>query len=184
METLKDNDQLSNNGHEGEAPKQLKKEIVPVEIPLTKEQLNVIAIYRNKSCNICDTCIASKISRPTFYKWFNNNLLFKEAIEHVDEEDLDFAESQLRFLMKGQYVLRHKLDVNKEPIPGQYELDAEGEPIRDYITPIDNASVMFKLKTKGKKRGYTYRTELTGAEGSALGGFEVNILPKKKKSEQ
>lgn len=182
METLKDNDQLSNNGHEGKAPAQLKEE-KPAK-PLTVQQLNITEIYRNKSCNICDTCIAGKISRPTFYKWFNNNPLFKETIENIDEEDLDFAESQLRFLMKGQYTLRHKKDNNGNPIPGEYELDAEGQPIREYITPIDNASVMFKLKTKGKKRGYTYRTELTGAEGSALGGFEINILPKKKKNEQ
>lgn len=184
METMKDNDQLSNNGHEGEAPKQLPKKDEPVAVPLTEHQLNTIEIFRNKSCNISETCIASKICRPTFYSWYNKNPLFKEAIDNVDEEDLDFAESQLRFLMKGQYVLRHKKDTNGNPIPGEYELDAEGEPIREYITPIDNASVMFKLKTKGKKRGYVYRQEITGADGSAVGGFEINISPKKKKSGQ
>jgi len=173
MENLKDNDQLSNNDHEAKAPK-----------PLTVQQLNIIEIYRNKSCNISETCIAGQITRPTFYNWVNNNPLFKSAVEDIDEEDLDFAESQLRFLMKGQYILRHKKDKDGNPIPGEYELDAEGNPIREYITPIDNASVMFKLKTKGKKRGYVYRQEITGADGSAVGGFEINIMPKKKKNEQ
>lgn len=170
METLKDNDQLSNNGQEGKAPK-----------PLTDKQLNIIEIYRNKSCDISKTCVAGEISRPTFYSWFNNNPLFKEAIENIDEESLDFGESQLRFLMKGQYTLKHKKDSNGNPIPGEYELDAEGEPIREYITPIDNASVMFFLKTKGKKRGYVYRSEITGADGSAVGGFKITIRPKKEK---
>lgn len=173
MENMKDNDQLSNNDHEAKAPK-----------PLTVQQLNIIEIYRNKSCNISETCISGKITRPTFYNWVNNNPLFKSAVEDIDEEDLDFAESQLRFLMKGQYTLRHKKDKDGNPIAGEYELDAEGNPIREYITPIDNASVMFKLKTKGKKRGYVYRQEITGADGSAVGGFEINIMPKKKKNEQ
>lgn len=173
MENQLKDDQLSNKGHEGEAPK-----------PLTKEQLNMIDIYRNKSCNISKTCVAGKISRPTFYDWFNNNPLFKQAIENINEEDLDFAEDQLRILMKGQYTLVHKIDKDGNPIPGEYELDAEGEPIRQWITPIDNASVMFKLKTQGKKRGYVYRQEITGADGSAVGGFVINIAPKKKKSGQ
>jgi len=164
---------------------QENKTVKPGETPVvphvfTEQQLNILEIYRNKSCDISKTCVAGKISRPTFYKWYNNIPDFKEAVDDINEEDLDFAESQLRFLMKGQYVLRHKTDKQGNPIPGEYEMDAEGEPIRDYINPIDNASVMFKLKTKGKKRGYVYRQEITGADGSAVGGFEINIVRKKR----
>lgn len=166
---------LENKGFEGGKPEQ--------PVPLTEKQLKIIEIYRNKSCNISETCIAASITRPTFYNYYNNNQLFREAIDDVDEEDLDFSESQLRRLIKGQYILRHKKDKEGNPIPGEYELDAEGEPIRDYITPIDNAAVMFKLKTKGKKRGYTYRTEVTGADGTAIGGFKIKITRKKKEGE-
>lgn len=160
------------DGHEEEQP-----EIEPI---FSDKQKNALRAYRMKDCSITLACIATGISRMTFHNWMNNNPDFKEAVKMIDEEDLDFAEGQLRTLMKGQFVYKKKKDKNGNPIEGQFELDAEGNPIREWITPIDNASVIFKLKTKGKARGYTYRTEITGAEGNAIGGFEINIVRKKK----
>ena len=161
-----------NNGHEEEQP-----EIEPKFSDLKERALKA---YRAKDCSITAACDAIGISRMSFHNWMNRDPDFKEAVKMIDEEDLDFAEGQLRTLMKGQFVYRKKKDKHGKDIDGQFELDAEGNPIRDWITPIDNASVIFKLKTKGKNRGYTYRTELTGAEGNAIGGFEINIVRKKK----
>lgn len=142
-------------------------------------QNKVIQAYKAAGCNISQACEKANISRTWFYELLKEPE-FKAEIESINEADLDFAESQLQFLIRGQYTLIHKTDLQGNPIPGEYEKDANGEPLRHYHIPIDNASVMFKLKTQGKKRGYVYRQEITGAEGSAIGGYEIHISRKQK----
>jgi hypothetical protein len=40
----------------------------------------------------------------------------------------------------------------------------------------DTGSTIFFLKTRGKKRGYVERTELTGADGKDLPPVSINII--------
>lgn len=155
-------------------------------------QLKQIKAFKVASCNISEACRIAGCTRMAFYKNLNECPPFRENIEAIQEAELDFAESQLKFLMTGQFIYKRRKDSEGkdipvknwkgEVIPNQFELelDALGNPIRDYIIPIDNASVIFKLKTHGKKRDYTYRTEITGAEGKPLGGFKIKIGRKNK----
>lgn len=170
-EEMQDPTNLENTGHEDENP-----------FKFSHNQKKLLKAYEQASCNISEACRLAGLSRMCFHNNYNQVPEFKSAIEMLQEEDLDFAESQLKFLMTGQFVYRKKKDAAGKEIEGEFELDALGNPIRDYITPIDNSSVIFKLKTKGKNRGYTYRQEITGAEGNAIGGFEINIVRKNKEA--
>lgn len=139
----------------------------------TNEKKFLIA-YAQGSCSVTEASRICGLTRMTWYNFFKAipkdpaKTSFKDYAENIQEMDLDFAEGQLRFLMKGQYIYRK--DEN-----GNIMIDAEGEPIREYLNEIDTTAVIFKLKTHGKKRGYTQRHEITGAEGQPLGGFEINI---------
>lgn len=149
----------------------------------SKNQKRMLVAYAQASCNATHASQLCGMTRASFYKYMNDApkpehkhlITFKEYIEQIQEMDLDFAEGQLKYLMKGQYIYKKDED-------GKLILDAEGDPIREYIQPIDTTAVIFKLKTHGKKRGYTQRTEITGAEGQPLGGFEINIKRKKDRS--
>ena len=110
----------------------------------------ILDVYEKKQGNVTEAAKALSITRKTFYEWLKEDVNLKEEIELIDDSLLDFAESQLRLLMRG--------------IP---KTDIEGKLI-DWIIKPDNASIMFYLKCKGKNRGYIERTELTGMGGKDL----------------
>lgn len=173
---MKDNkmedSQLQNSANEVEVPKNF-----------TYAEQKMINAYKASTGNITKACELACYSRAWFYIKYNGNQDFKDEIDAITEQSIDFAEDQLNFLMKGQYVYRKKKNKKGEDIEGQFEVDAEGNPIRDYITPIDGSSVRYMLSTKGKKRGYTFRQEITGADGNAIGGMEITITNRKKRSD-
>jgi hypothetical protein len=102
----------------------------------------IIDVYEKKQGNVTETAKSLNITRKTFYDWLQKDKELKREIEIIDDSLLDFAESQLRLLMRG--------------IP---KLDIEGKLI-DWIVRPDNTSIIFYLKTKGKKRGYIEKTEI------------------------
>ena len=55
-----------------------------------------------------------------------------------------------------------------------YTLDFVESQIHKQINEGSTAATIFYLKTKGKKRGYIERHEITGAEGERL--FQVKII--------
>jgi len=77
---------------------------------------------------ISDACKASGVCRPTVYNWMEKDVDFMQALTTIEEDAIDFAESQLyKNISKG------------------YE-----------------ASLIFFLKTRGKKRGYVEQGEAAG----------------------
>jgi len=98
--------------------------------------------YPKKNYNISKTCNAIGISRRTFYLWIEDDNQFEIDVEDLQEADLDDSEETLRVLRKGI----PKFDKN-----GNFD---------GWLMRPDTASVIFHLKTKGKKRGYVEKTEV------------------------
>jgi hypothetical protein len=55
-------------------------------------------------------------------------------------------------------------------------LDFAESQLHKQIKTGSVAATIFLLKTKGKKRGYIERQELTGAEGKDLGVWDIKIV--------
>lgn len=89
-------------------------------IEAMRKHMGVVAL----ACKACD------IARETHYDWLKTDAAYKESVETIKEETLDFAESKL--LQK--------------------------------INSGDTVSILFYLKTQGKKRGYIEKQEVDVTE--------------------
>lgn len=99
------------------------------------------------------------IGRTTHYLWMNTDEDYKKSVEEIEHAALDFAESKLFERIQGVEMAK---------------IGADGEPI-SYTLPPDTTAIIFYLKTKGKKRGYIERQEITGAEGKPM-EFNVQVI--------
>jgi hypothetical protein len=100
------------------------------------------------------------IDRTTHYTWLKEDEAYREAVEGISDMAIDFAESQLNQLMQGA---KHQVVTNKGDIV----------EIKDAPNP---SSIIFFLKTKGKKRGYIERTEIeVSKETEIFKGLDLNI---------
>ena len=94
------------------------------------------------------------VDRVTVYAWCNDDPEFKQALEDSRERFLDLAESNLRKLVAGVPAI---------------EKDENGEKrFAGWIERPSETAIIFTLKTRGKKRGYVERQEVTGADGAEL----------------
>lgn len=127
---------------------------------------NVLIAYEKTMGNITMTMKACNLHRSNFYLYMTDPI-FKRAIESIDEESIDLAESRMKSLIAGR---RETYFVRDDE--GNIAIDAKGNQIvgeRWAETP-DKTMIIFYLKTKGKKRGYieTNHTEHTGGGGLPL----------------
>jgi len=60
-----------------------------------KAKLDVLEAYKMTFGNVSATCIKANIARKTFYEWKEKDSKFKEAVEELDERNLDLAETKL-----------------------------------------------------------------------------------------
>ena len=58
----------------------------PDEIRLKKE--TIVELYKKTFGNITKCCEAIKISRTTFYEWYNSDPAFKAELEAISPDDL------------------------------------------------------------------------------------------------
>lgn len=98
------------------------------------------------------------ISRQSHYNWMNNDPEYAEAVKAIDEAAIDHVEAKLFEKIDGVKVQRGTTE--------------DGEPIVYDVPPSDTA-IIFYLKTKGKKRGYVERQEITGADNEPV---KIEIL--------
>lgn len=176
-----------NKGVEAEQPKKTEGKEEPI---FTHNQKVLIDSYRKALGSVSKAAQLSKLKRETFYYNLNNSPNFAEAIKSVDaellreklartNEMLDVAEENLYYAITGQYTLKPKYDLKTGlVIPGEFECDAEGNPIRNYVVPISERLLIAFLEMKGKDRGYTKRTEHK-IEGDMFSGMKINIVNKK-----
>lgn len=66
------------------------------------------------------------------------------------------------------------LDIIESIEPEEEFLDFIEDALVERIKDSDTTAIIFACKTKGKKRGYVERQEVTGKDGSKL--FEVTII--------
>lgn len=86
------------------------------------------------------------VSRATVYNWCKSDEGFAEAFEDSRERFIDLAESNLRKLVAG--------------VPNIIT-DENGNKVFDGWKERPSAtSIIFTLKTRGKKRGYVERQEV------------------------
>jgi hypothetical protein len=100
---------------------------------------------------VTEAAEAINIARSTHYDWMQKDEEYKHAVEAIGEKALDFVESKLFELIDG----------------AQREIITEQGIATLKDTPNPTACI-FYLKTKGKKRGYVERQEVTGADGGQV----------------
>jgi hypothetical protein len=88
---------------------------------------------------VTDSCKAANVPRSTYYKWYNTDEEFKQAVDEIQDVAIDWVESKLFEKIEG--------------VTGSKGFDDEGNEITYTIPPSDTA-ILFYLKCKAKKRGY------------------------------
>lgn len=103
---------------------------------------------------LSDIAANFSVTRQTVYNWCEEDTEFKRALEDSRERFVDLAESNLRKLVAGVPAI---------------EKDENGEKrFAGWIERPSETAIIFTLKTRGKKRGYIERQEVTGADGADL----------------
>ena len=110
-----------------------------------RNKAEFLKIYAKQLCNITKTCKAVGIDRITFYRWYENDTKFHQAVDDLENVRLDFAEDMLNIKMqqgdttaiifflktKGKhrgYVEKVIQDVNvrtEQPLFGDYDESKE-----------------------------------------------------------
>ena len=124
----------------------------------TKKRLMIQAL--EKSLGIVTTaCKSVDIARSTHYEWMEEDTKYKKEVDGIIDIAIDFAESQLNQLIQGA---RHQVVTNKGDIV----------EVKDAPNPT---SIIFFLKTKGKKRGYVETTETIVSEKPIFNSLDINV---------
>ena len=101
-----------------------------------------------------DIATALGVRRSTLYGWLNSDPEFASVLDEAREKLIDMAENRLRTLIQG--------------VP-KFEIDHNGEKrFAGWIEKPSETAIIFTLKTRGKKRGYVERQEITGANGADI----------------
>lgn len=123
--------------------------------PSTKPSIEQFTHVANACGGILSDIAANfSVTRQTVYNWCEENTKFKQALEDSRERFVDLAESSLRKLVAGVPAI---------------EKDENGEKrFAGWIERPSETAIIFTLKTRGKKRGYVERQEVTGPDGADL----------------
>jgi hypothetical protein len=120
----------------------------------------VLASLEDHHGIVTDACGKVGLARSTFYEWLKNDPEFKAAVDEIQEVAIDFVESKLFERIKGVEVYKGE--------------DKDTGEMITYTLPPDVPAISLYLKTRGKKRGYVERQEITGADGNNL-NFNVTL---------
>lgn len=126
-------------------PLNIERRLTASEEQTEQEKGRFLAALERSLGNVLQARQATGIGRTTHYRWLKEDPDYKEAVELIADEAVDFGESKLFELMNGVSMLRET---------GKF--DEDGEPImeRVYKRAPCYSSVQFFLRTRGKKAGY------------------------------
>jgi hypothetical protein len=102
------------------------KEIDLKEIGQDQKLEIFLKLFQDNHCSITKTCNEMGIFRSSYYHWMDTRIDFKNKINLILNNNLDFVQDQLF----------------------------------DLISRGDRQAIMFYLKTKGAKSGYSEKTEI------------------------
>lgn len=116
-----------------------------------KKLLEGLRKYRGIITNACQF---AGLDRQTFYNYKSDDEEFAKAVEDISEEALDFVEGKLF-----------------EKINGWDNAVLTKEGYVAYDQPPSDTAIIFYLKTKGRKRGYIEKSEVTNTN------LNINVSP-------
>lgn len=119
---------------------------------IKKKALEALELHRGI---VSIACRAIGLARSTFYLWKEEDDEFRKAIEEINEVSIDYVENKLFELIDGIWIESDN-KVNMSVGPDGVEI----EPTV-YKQKPDTTAVIFYLKTKGKKRGYVEKSEVS-----------------------
>ena len=130
---------------QGELPLNVVRRLSAAEEQTEQEKGRFLAALERSLGNVLQARQATGVGRTTHYRWLKEDPAYKEAVQLIDDEAIDFGQSKLFELMNGVSMLRES---------GKF--DAEGNPIQErvYQRAPCYSSVQFFLRTRGKKAGY------------------------------
>ena len=112
-----------------------------------RNKAEFLKVYSKQLCNVTKTCRAIGIDRTTYYRWYEKDAKFHQAVDNLENVRLDFAEDALNLKMqqgdttaiifflktKGKhrgYVEKVIQDVTvktEQPLFGDYDSDEDTE---------------------------------------------------------
>lgn len=114
------------------------------------------------------------------------NVTLKKAMIKALEQSLGIVTTACKIVgieRNTHYVWMREDEEYKKAVMGieDIALDFAESQLHKQITDGEVSSTIFYLKTKGKKRGYIERSELTGLDGEPLKAFVLELTPNETK---
>jgi hypothetical protein len=110
---------------------------------------------------VTKACKIVGIGRPQHYEWMKNDEDYRTAVEELDNVAIDHSESKLHELIEGVWM------EGKEDEDGNVEV---------YKQPPNVAAIIFHLKCRAKKRGYTEKETTTNEDREMIQPPNVNFI--------
>lgn len=107
---------------------------------------------------ITQSCEVVGLSRSTVYDWRDKDPVFEEALQEIQEANIDFVEGKMFELING---------VTQE---SEALKDHNGEPIVYQKAP-DGKMIQFYLDRKARHRGYTEKKDINISAPEQIQGF-------------
>jgi hypothetical protein len=147
----------------------------------TAQQKRKLLDELRRTLGVVETaCQRTGIGRRTHYDWLEKDKKYATEVAEIDDVAVDFGETQLIKLMQGYSVPDSKVFMVDHIEVKAGRTVTTKKPV---VVPItknfgpDASSVIFFLKTRGKKRGYIEKTQVESESKVEVMTMKVEIVP-------